>query len=111
MHETNGPVVCILDINVVFFNPGVTASLPQGRLGNPVSSIDMGYKLLDERGALLAEWQDRAHSIKGGTYCARTLNRRAVVKINGFFLTPPNQRGQRHGQNKNISCGKRQNAL
>lgn len=72
-------------INVVFFNPGVTASLPQGRMGNPVSSLDLGYKLLDERGALLTEWQDGAHSIKGGTYCARTLNRRALVKINGFF--------------------------
>lgn len=72
-------------INVEFFNPGVTASLPQGRMGNPVSSLDLGYKLLDERGALLTEWQDGAHSIKGGTYCARTLNRRALAKINGFF--------------------------
>ncbi len=72
-------------INVEFFNPGVTAGLPQGRMGNPVSSLDLGYKLLDERGALLTEWQDGAHSIKGGTYCARTLNHRAIVKINGFF--------------------------
>ncbi|MBU1567278.1 MAG: hypothetical protein KJ630_16850 [Proteobacteria bacterium] len=72
-------------INVEFFNPGVTASLPQGRMGNPVSSLDLSYKLLDERGALLTEWHDGAHSIKGGTYCARTLNRRAVEKITEFF--------------------------
>jgi hypothetical protein len=72
-------------VNVEFFNPGVTASLPGGRLGNPVSSLDLSYKLLDERGALLTDWQDGEHSIKGGTYCARTLNRRAAAKIAEFF--------------------------
>lgn len=72
-------------INVEFYNPGITASLPQGRMGNPVSSLDLAYKLLDERGALLTEWQDGAHSIKGGTYCARTLNRRATEKLSDFF--------------------------
>jgi hypothetical protein len=43
------------------------------------------YKLLDARGPLLTEWQDGVHSLKGGTYCARTLNRRAVAKISEFF--------------------------
>ncbi len=43
------------------------------------------YKLLDERGTLLTEWQDGVHSLKGGTYCARILNRRAVAKISEFF--------------------------
>lgn len=68
-------------INVEFFNPGTTPSLPRGRMGIPVSALDLSYKLLDERGALLTEWQDGEHSLKGGTYCARTLNRRAVDKI------------------------------
>lgn len=68
-------------INVEFFNPGATASLPKGRMGNPVSALDLGYRLLDERGALLAEWQDGENSRKGGTYCARTLNRRAADKL------------------------------
>ncbi|MFH0781641.1 MAG: hypothetical protein V2B20_06755 [Pseudomonadota bacterium] len=72
-------------INFEFFDPGATASLPQGRMGSPISSIDLKYKILDERGALLAEWQDGEHSIKGGTYCARTLNRRAITKIVDYF--------------------------
>lgn len=72
-------------INVEFFNPGVTSDLPKGRMGSRVSSLDLSYRLLDERGYLLAEWQDGAHSIKGGTYCARTLNRRATQKILELF--------------------------
>jgi hypothetical protein len=68
-------------INVEFFNPGTSPSLPRGRMGIQISALDLSYKLLDERGALLTEWQDGEHSIKGGTYCARTLNRRAVDKI------------------------------
>lgn len=75
----------MLIINFEFFNPGATASLPKGRMGSPISTLDLSYKILDERGALLTEWQDGEHSIKGGTYCARTLNRRAVKRIADFF--------------------------
>ena len=80
--NTMGPLFIV---NVEYFNPGVTPSLPRGRRDNPVASLDLNYKLLDNRGALLTEWKDGDHSLKGGTYCARTLNRRAVPKINGYF--------------------------
>ena len=85
MQEYTSGMGPLFIINVEYFNPGVTTSLPRGRSGNPVSSLDLNYKLLDQRGALLTEWQDGVHSIKGGTYCARTLNRRAVAKISEFF--------------------------
>jgi len=85
MKEYSSSMGPLFIVNVEYFNPGVTTSLPRGREGNPVSSLDINYKLLDQRGALLTEWQDGVHSIKGGTYCARTLNRRAVAKISEFF--------------------------
>ena len=44
-------------------------------------SLEVNYKLLDKRGALLAEWTDGADSRRGGTYCARALNKRAIEKI------------------------------
>ncbi len=44
-------------------------------------SLELNYKLLDIRGALLAEWTDGADSKRGGTYCARALNKRALKKI------------------------------
>lgn len=80
--STMGPLFII---NVESFNPGIAAGLPRGTGAGDTSSLELSYKLLDERGALLAEWQDGAESIKGGTYCARSLNRRAMEKIESTF--------------------------
>jgi hypothetical protein len=80
--STMGPLFII---NVESFNPGIAARLPRGKTGGGPSSLALSYKLLDERGALLDEWLDGAESIKGGTYCARTLNIRAMERISTTF--------------------------
>lgn len=80
--STMGPLFII---NVESFNPGSAAGLPRGKSGGGPSSLGLSYKLLDERGALLDEWLDSAESIKGGTYCARTLNIRAMERIATTF--------------------------
>ena len=73
-----GPLVII---SVEAFNPGVADKQPRGAAGKGVASLALGYKLFDERGALLTEWQDGAESSKGANYCARDLNLRAMEKI------------------------------
>jgi len=71
----------LLIIDVERFNPGSRAARAFVGFGAGAASLDLGYKLLDERGALLAEWRDGAGSSKGPTYCAQTLNRRALAKV------------------------------
>ena len=71
----------LLIINVMYFNPGKIANSSKDTIGTGSSTLELNYKLLDARGALLTEWQDGADSIRGGTYCARTLNRRCLEKI------------------------------
>lgn len=66
-------------VNVEFFNAGRRTISP-----GP-SSLELRFKLLDEKGALVAEWQDGADSRRGGTYCARLLNQRAVEKLDSLY--------------------------
>lgn len=77
-----GPLVLV---NVEAFNAGIVPKTQRKAAGGSASSLELSYKLLDERGVVLAEWQDGAESIKGGTYCARDLNLRAVEKIAATF--------------------------
>ena len=72
-------------IHVESFTPGFGDRLARGSACGGASSLELSYKLLDERGALLTEWLDGADSVKGGTYCARALNRRAVERITAAF--------------------------
>ena len=75
----------LLIIHIDSFEPGLAANLPHREASGLPSALIVNYRLLDERGALLDQWQDGAESIKGGTYCARTLNRRAMEKIAAAF--------------------------
>ncbi|EKD34591.1 MAG: hypothetical protein ACD_75C02269G0003 [uncultured bacterium] len=40
---------------------------------------------LDESGGPLSEWRDGVGSSMGGTYCAQTLNKRALEKVVGLL--------------------------
>lgn len=71
----------LLIVSVERFNPGSRAARAFVGFGAGSASLDVSYKLLDERGALLAEWRDGVGSSKGPTYCAQTLNRRALTKV------------------------------
>lgn len=75
----------LLIVNVERFNPGSKAARAFVGFGAGAASLDLGYRLLDERGALLAEWRDGVGSSKGPTYCAQTLNRRALAKVSPLF--------------------------
>jgi len=80
--STMGP---LLIIHIDSFEPGIAANLPNRKASELPSALIVEYRLLDERGALLDQWQDGAESIKGGTYCARTLNRKAIERISAAF--------------------------
>jgi hypothetical protein len=71
----------LLIIEVERFNPGSRAARAFVGFGAGSASLDVNYKLLDERSALLTEWRDGVGSSKGPTYCAQTLNRRALAKV------------------------------
>lgn len=82
-HKGNmGP---LLISRIKSFEPGIAANLPQGKASQLPSALIIDYRLQDEHGALLDQWQDGAESIKGGTYCARTLNRKAAERIAAVF--------------------------
>ena len=80
--STMGP---LLIIYIDSFEPGIAANLPHRKASELPSALIVNYRLLDERGTVIVQWQDGAESIKGGTYCARTLNRKAVEKIAAAF--------------------------
>ena len=75
----------LLVINVDNFNAGNQAARAFVGFGAGASSLDLNYKLLDEKGAELLAWKDGVGSSKGGTYCAQTLNRNAITKITTFL--------------------------
>lgn len=81
MQEYNIEMGKLLIVNFERFNPGRRGGRTFFGFGGGAASLDLQFKLLDERGALLAEWRDGAGSSKGATYCAETLNRRALKKI------------------------------
>lgn len=75
----------LLVINVERFNAGNRAARAFVGYGAGAASLDLAYKLLDENGVLLSEWRDGVGSSRGGTYCAQTLNRRALDKVSAIL--------------------------
>lgn len=75
----------LLVIEVEHFNAGNRAARAFVGYGAGSASLDLSYKLLDENGALLSEWRDGVGSSRGGTYCAQTLDRRALDKVTGLL--------------------------
>lgn len=71
----------LLIIKVAKFKPGNRAARAFVGFGAGGSSLDLHYQLLDSKGIVLSKWDDGVGSSKGGTYCAQTLNRRALVKL------------------------------
>lgn len=69
-------------VNVEYFAPGRKKSAP-----GP-SSLELKYRLLDEKGALVTEWEDGADSRRGGTYSAKLLNHKAVEKLDNLYPSP-----------------------
>ncbi len=79
---TMGP---LLVMNIQSFEPGMAANSQHREARGVPSALVVRYRLEDERRGLLDQWQDGAESIKGGTYCARILNRRTVEKVSAAF--------------------------
>lgn len=73
-----GPLIIVI---AEAFTAGSAGGIPNGEPGSGPSFLEINYRILDTRGALVAEWQDAAQSRRGGTYCARSLNRRALQKL------------------------------
>ncbi len=71
----------LLIIDVEDFNAGNRAARAFVGFGAGASSLDLSYKLLDQKGVPLMDWKDGVGSSKGGTYCAQTLNHNAIEKI------------------------------
>ena len=76
----------LLIVKVERFNAGSRAARAFVGFGAGSASLDLHYKLLDEKGALLSEWRDGVGSSKGATYCAETLNKRALGKVTGLLI-------------------------
>lgn len=75
----------LLVIDVDNFNAGNRAARAFVGFGAGASSLDLNYKLIDEKGSELLAWKDGVGSSKGGTYCAQTLNRNTINKITTFL--------------------------
>lgn len=71
-------------VSVEYFNAG-RKNRPRNAPDKGPSTLELKYKLLDMKGALVAEWRDGADSRRGGTYCARLLNKRAVKRLNKLY--------------------------
>ena len=71
----------LLVVDVEDFNAGNRAARAFVGFGAGAASLDLSYRLLDEQGAVIIEWQDGVGSSKGGTYCAQTLNRNTIEKV------------------------------
>lgn len=85
MKEYNPNMGKLLIIDVEDFNAGNRAARAFVGFGAGASSLDLSYKLLDEKGVPLTDWKDGVGSSKGGTYCAQTLNRNAVEKVTNLL--------------------------
>lgn len=75
----------LLVIDVERFSAGNRAARAFVGFGAGSASLALNYKLLDEKGGLLLEWQDGVSSSKGSTNCAEILNRKALENVNGIF--------------------------
>lgn len=72
----------LLIIDVDNFRAGNRAARAFVGFGAGGSSLDLNYQLLDSRNKMVSEWKDGVGSSKGGTYCAQTLNRNTIKKLN-----------------------------
>lgn len=81
IHDHKAEMGKLLIAEVERFNAGNRAARTLVGFGAGAASLDLRYKLLDEKGGTLAEWRDGVGSSKGATYCAETLNKRAVDKV------------------------------
>lgn len=75
----------LLIVHVDYFNSGKIDGQPSEQKSTKKASLELSYKILDERGALLDEWLDGADSRKGGGACAKKLNKRAVKKLSALL--------------------------
>ena len=82
-YKKNSSKLLVIDVDK--FNAGNRAARAFVGFGAGASSLDLNYKLLDEKGAELMTWKDGVGSSKGGTYCAQTLNRNTIIKITTFL--------------------------
>lgn len=73
----------LLIIDVDNFNPGSRAARAFVGYGAGAASLDLKYTLLKSNGGVQDKWKDGAGSSRGGTYCAQTLNRKAVKRVTG----------------------------
>jgi hypothetical protein len=81
MKEYEAEMGALLIISVDGFSAGRLVRRPRGLPTPGPATLDLSYRLLDPRGALLGQWRDGAHSHRGGTYCAQTLNQRAMARV------------------------------
>ncbi len=75
----------LLIIKVAKFRPGNRAARAFVGFGAGGSSLDLHYQLLDSHGAVLSSWDDGVGSSRGGTYCAQTLNKKALAKLSAVL--------------------------
>ena len=52
-----------------------------GGMAAGADRLNVHYELIDQSGKPVLTWDDSQSSTRGGTYCAKTLNRNAVKKI------------------------------
>ncbi|GEM_PF-1715048 len=71
----------LLVIDVQRFKAFNRAAIAFVGFGAGSASLALNYKLLDEKGSLLSEWQDGVGSSKGATDCAEILNRKALENV------------------------------
>lgn len=75
----------LLVVDVERFKAGNRTARAFVGFGAGSASLALNYKLLDENGALLSEWQDGVSSSKGATDCAEILNRKALENVIGLL--------------------------
>lgn len=73
----------LLIIDVDKFRPGNRAARTFVGFGAGGSSLDLDYQLRDSKNKVVTQWKDGVGSSKGGTYCAQTLNRNTIKKLQG----------------------------
>lgn len=81
INEYKSPLGTLLIVNISEFYGGNFAGRPRRHPATGNATLEIDYKILDERGALLASWQDRAISVKDGTNCAEAMNRRFMERL------------------------------
>lgn len=71
----------LLIIDVDKFKAGNRAARAFVGFGAGGSSLNLDYQLLGSHGKVVTQWKDGVGSSKGGTYCAKKLNRNAIKQL------------------------------